>query len=97
MYFHLFYSSCPLRARFEVLDKALEEGCLSFEYTKRSKQAFLKAASFASQSGQGRSGWLWMLAAIDLDKSNIEAVFNLIENYRQLSNGPPTLNLCLPI
>lgn len=32
-----------------------------------------------------------MLAAIDLDKSNIEAVFNLIENYRQLSNGPSPL------
>ena len=84
-------ASYRLGACYSVLDKIQEERYLSFENIKRSKQAFQHASTFASQSGQGRSGWLWMLAAVDLDNSNIEAVYNLIENYRQLSNVPSQL------
>ena len=87
----LFCSSFSVGACYNVLDKIHEERYLTFENIKRSRQALQHASEFASLTGQGRSGWLWMLAAVDLDKSNIEAMYNLIENYRQLSNGPSHL------
>lgn len=71
----------------EVLDKCNEEMYNSSENIIRSVQAFQKATVYSTIEGHGRQGWLWLLAAVDLDKSNYNALYNLLENYRQLSHA----------
>lgn len=86
--------TCPTsghRSEYNVLLKEHAENFSALVQKSRSATA-LRTASLCSSAVQlglreGRLGWLWLLAAVDLDRSNIEAVYNLVQNYESLYSG----------
>jgi hypothetical protein len=61
-------------------------------YSKEEKlseaiRLFNKAASFSGDKGEGRQGWLHLLAAYSYDNQNIDIATNLVANYEALKYG----------
>ena len=53
------------------------------EYKEMSRIALDRAASFSGERGEGRLGWLWLLTSIDYDRSNMDAIYNIISNQQE--------------
>eukprot|EP01038_Epipyxis_sp_PR26KG_P008190 gene8190-11079_t len=54
------------------------------EFIEKSRISLYYAAKFQGSDGNGRLGWLWLLSAIDYDSQNMEAMYNLVNNYLSL-------------
>lgn len=67
-----------------ILAKEQAELYTDEENTKRSDRALETAATFMGERGEGKLGWLWLLAAVDLNRRNLNALYNLVTNYNQL-------------
>jgi uncharacterized protein (TIGR02466 family) len=72
---------------FHIINKEITEGYSSWENGLRSDQALNIATTFTGDSGQGQLGWLWLLAAVDLSRRNMQAIYNLVSNYEELYAG----------
>eukprot|EP01031_Cornospumella_fuschlensis_P029875 gene29875-36071_t len=48
---------------------------------------FNKASTYSGEDGEGRQGWLHLLAAYSYDKQNLNILSNLIGNYEALNYG----------
>ena len=67
-----------------VLDKVLAEQYAPEELERRSREAYKVASEFSIHRGEGRKAWLSLLQAVDLDRGNADAFYNLVKNYEQL-------------
>lgn len=83
------YDACDCTPTYmsPYLGKEEAEKYSSAEYRALSQLALQKAATFSGQRGEGRVGWLWLLAAMDYDRENIDAVYNVAGNYHDIYKG----------
>jgi hypothetical protein len=72
---------------FHTVDKIEIEQYSIDENRERSEISFALASKFSELEGEGRNGWLWLLASLDLCRSNIKALYNTINNYNDLYSG----------
>lgn len=63
------------------------EGFSFEEYRTLSELALQKAATFSGERGEGRLGWLWLLASLDYDRTNVNALYNVVNNYHDIYSG----------
>jgi len=54
---------------------------------QRSSWFLNKAATYPAEKGEGNLGWLWLLAAVDVDRGNEVALKNLVSNYHRIFAG----------
>ena len=54
---------------------------------QRSNWFLNKAATYKAEKGEGNLGWLWLLAAVDVDRGNESALKNLVANYHRIFAG----------
>jgi uncharacterized protein (TIGR02466 family) len=70
-----------------VVDKCSTEGYTELDNRMRSEKALAAAATFPASEGLGNEGWLWLLESLDLDRRNMDALYNLVSNYEELYEG----------
>lgn len=78
---------CDNPNHFLTLNRQAVEHFSSLEFKQKSKSALRTASTFSGEHGDGMFGWLWLLAAVDYDRSNFEAIDNLVTNYNELQSG----------
>lgn len=71
-------------SKLNIIPKSSIELYSEEENEERSYTALATASTFLGERGEGKLGWLWLLAAVDLNRQNINALYNLVNNYNQL-------------